>query len=43
MNHQSVILMRAKPGESWIRFEGFMSPDVVFNEYNAMLQQAIIE
>jgi len=43
MNHQSVILMRAKPGESWLRFEGFMSPDVVFNEFNTMLQQAIIE
>ena len=43
MNHQSVILMRAKPGESWLRFEGFMSPDVVINEFNTMLQQTIIE
>jgi len=39
MNHQSVILMREKPGESWLRFEGFMSPDVVINEFNTMLEQ----
>jgi len=43
MSHQSVILMRAKPGKSWIRFDGFVSPDVVINEFNTMLEQRAVE
>jgi protein SCO1 len=33
MNHSSVILMRAKFGKSWLRIEGFASPDTIIREY----------
>ena len=39
MNHISVILMRAEPGKTWLRLEGFVSPDAVIREYHDMLQQ----
>jgi len=34
MNHSSVILMRAAPGKSWFRLDGFMSPDQIVREYS---------
>jgi protein SCO1/2 len=43
MNHQSVILMREKPSNSWVRLEGFMSPDDIINEFKTMLQQSVFE
>jgi protein SCO1/2 len=36
MNHSSVILMRAAPGKSWLRLDGFMSPDEVIHEYGEL-------
>jgi protein SCO1 len=36
MNHTSVILMRAAPGKSWLRLEGFASPDAVIREYHKL-------
>jgi protein SCO1 len=39
MNHTSVIFMRAGPGKSWLRLEGFVGPDAVIREYHDMLQQ----
>jgi len=36
MNHSSVILMRAAPGKSWLRLEGFMSPGEVVHEYGEL-------
>ena len=39
MNHTSVIFMRAVPGKSWLRLEGFVGPDAVIREYDDMLQK----
>lgn len=39
MNHSSVIFMRAKPDKSWLRLEGFASPDAVVHEYHDMIKQ----
>jgi protein SCO1/2 len=39
MNHSSVILMRAEPGKSWLRLDGFMSPDEVIHEYVELKQK----
>jgi protein SCO1/2 len=36
MNHSSVILMRAAPGKSWLRLDGFMSPGEVVHEYGEL-------
>ncbi len=36
MNHTAVILMRSKPGQPWLRVEGFLSADAVFQEYSAL-------
>jgi protein SCO1/2 len=36
MNHTSVVLMRAAPGKSWLRLEGFASPDAVVREYHKL-------
>jgi protein SCO1/2 len=36
MNHSSVIFMRAAPDKSWLRLEGFGSPDAVVREYHEM-------
>ena len=38
MNHASLIFLRPFAGKSWVRLEGFMSPDDVVAEYNAMLK-----
>lgn len=35
MNHSSVILMRAGPGKSWLRLQGFIGTDKVIQEYVA--------
>jgi protein SCO1/2 len=39
MNHSSVILMRAAPGKSWLRLDGFMSPGEVVHEYVELKQK----
>jgi protein SCO1 len=36
MNHTSVVLMRAALGKSWLRLEGFASPDAVVSEYHKL-------
>lgn len=36
MNHTAVILMRSKPGQPWLRVEGFLSADAAFQEYSAL-------
>jgi protein SCO1 len=36
MNHTSVVLMRAALGKSWLRLEGFASPDAVVREYHKL-------
>lgn len=36
MNHTAVILMRSKPGQPWLRVEGFLSADAVYQEYSAL-------
>ena len=35
MNHSPVTLLRAAPGKSWLRIEGFASADDLFREYLA--------
>jgi protein SCO1/2 len=37
MNHEPVILMRRAPGESWIRLQGFATPDDVIREYRQLV------
>ena len=39
MNHTAVILMRSKPGQPWLRVEGFLSPDAVIQEYGTLSQK----
>ncbi len=36
MKHASLILMRSAPNKSWLRLEGFASPDTVVSEYYKM-------
>jgi protein SCO1/2 len=36
MNHTSVIVMRAKPGDPWLRLDGFASADEVISEFNKL-------
>jgi protein SCO1/2 len=38
MNHGSVVFIRAKPGKSWLRLEGIMSPDLILSEYRKMIE-----
>jgi protein SCO1/2 len=38
MNHSSIIFMRAKPNEPWLRLEGFGSPDALIKEYQQLLK-----
>ncbi|NOT12172.1 MAG: SCO family protein [Methylococcaceae bacterium] len=33
MNHSSIIFLRAAKGKSWLRLDGFASPDAVVHEY----------
>jgi protein SCO1/2 len=36
MNHSPVTLLRAMPGKSWLRIEGFASADDLLREYRAL-------
>lgn len=38
MNHSSVILIRTAPGKTWLRLEGFASPDDVEREFYGQLK-----
>lgn len=37
MNHSPVTLLRAAPGKSWLRIEGFASADQLLHEYHALV------
>ena len=37
MSHAPVTLMRAAPGEPWLRIDGFVTPDVLEREYRKLL------
>src|SRR6266853_5832955 len=37
MSHTPVTLMRAAPGEPWLRMEGFVTPDELVDEYRHLL------
>jgi protein SCO1 len=37
MNHAALIFLRPQPGKPWVRLEGFVSPDVVVDEYKSLL------
>ncbi len=37
MKHASLILMRSAPNKSWLRLDGFVSPDTVVSEYYKMI------
>ncbi len=39
MNHSSVFLMRAAPGKSWLRLDGFMSPDEIIHQFDELKQK----
>lgn len=38
MNHVPVTFLRAAPGRSWVRLEGFASPDDLVNEYRLQVR-----
>ncbi len=37
MSHTPVTLMRAAPGEPWLRIEGFVTPDELLDDYRNLL------
>jgi protein SCO1 len=37
MSHTPVMLMRASPGEPWLRIEGFVTPDQLVDDYRNLL------
>jgi protein SCO1/2 len=37
MNHAPVTLLRAAPGQPWLRIEGFVTPDELMDEYRKLL------
>src|SRR6266404_9418502 len=37
MSHTPVTLMRAAPGEPWLRIEGFVTPDELVDDYRKLL------
>jgi protein SCO1/2 len=37
MSHTPVTLMRAAPGKSWLRIEGFVTPDQLVDDYHKLL------
>ncbi len=41
MNHASLILIRAKPGEKWVRLEGFVSPEDVVKEFYSLSNSSV--
>jgi protein SCO1/2 len=36
MDHAAIVLLRASPGQPWIRFDGLVSPSALVREYRAM-------
>jgi len=36
MNHEAVTLLRGPRGKTWVRFDGFASPDVIVGAYRAL-------
>jgi len=38
MNHTALTLLRSRPGKSWIRVDGFASPDQLMTECRALLK-----
>lgn len=40
MNHLALTYLRARPGQPWIRLEGFVSPDQLVSEYRQMVAKA---
>jgi protein SCO1/2 len=39
MNHVPLTLLRAAPGQPWVRLEGFASPDEVLSEYRNLTKK----
>jgi protein SCO1/2 len=39
MNHAPVTFFRSAPGQSWIRLDGFATPDAVFGEVRTQIAQ----
>jgi protein SCO1/2 len=39
MSHQPVTLMRSAPGESWLRIEGFVTPDELLDDYQRLVAE----
>ena len=37
MSHTAVTLMRSAPGKPWLRIEGFVTPDELFDDYQKLL------
>jgi len=37
MSHTPVTLMRSAPGKPWLRIEGFVTPDELFDDYQKLL------
>lgn len=40
MNHQPTTYLRAAPGKPWVRLDGFVSPEVLVQEYHQLLARA---
>lgn len=40
MSHAPVTLLRAAPGQAWLRIDGFMTPDELIQEYRRLLNGA---
>ena len=40
MNHTPVAFVRAAPGKPWVRYDGFVSPQALVQEYRAQLGKA---
>jgi len=37
MSHTPVLLLRAAPGDPWLRIEGFVTPDELVGDYRKLL------
>jgi protein SCO1/2 len=40
MSHRPVVFLRAKPGNPWVRYEGFAAADVIAREYRTLVARA---
>ena len=40
MNHRPITYLRAAPGKTWVRLEGFASPDDLLKEYRAITSES---